>query len=615
MSATQTVTTHAGSTRANWLMLLFLTLMLEAPDLWAGVRATLDRNSLHEGDTVVLTIEADGRHQGGQPDLSVLGVDFDILGTRSSQQVQIVNGKRSDKTQWHVELEPKRTGTLVVPAIKVGNTATQPLTIEVVRQPEHVAGDARSELFVEVEVEPAGLTPYVQQQILYTVRLYTRLPLTGGTLADPRPEQAIVERLGKDIQYQTTLDGQRYQVIERHYAIFPEQSGPLTIPPVSFTGRVATRAARSNPATHMGSMLEQFFGGNPFDDSFFSGSSLGNPGKRVRTRGQPVTLDVKPRPASYTGSHWLPGEQLELRDSWVENSPEFRVGEPVTRTITIEARGLAASQLPEIKIPEIAGMRVYPEQPVSESRTDGTRVYGHSEQSIAFVPSRAGRSHLPEIRLTWWDVKTGREAHAVLPAWEVNVLPATGENPATPAAPRPVAEQTVHRDAIPPTTQDWTARLQSSRGWLAGIAGLILLGLLVVWRRLRGNKEDHGSATIVKPAAVAVLPDSGEARRTLQSACKMNDPQAAARALLDWAVTEWPGDVPRNLGAIAKRLGSGGEAIRALDQQLYAPAAMPWDGEAFWNILKQGLQHKTDAHSSAEGGLAPLYPEWKKLGV
>jgi hypothetical protein len=150
---------------------------------------------------------------------------------------------------------------------------------------------------------------------------------------------------------------------------------------------------------------------------------------------------------------------------------------------------------------------------------------------------------------------------------------------------------------------------------LAGIAGLILLGLIAAWRRLRGNKEDNGSATVVKPAAIAVLPDSGEARRTLQDACKMNDPQAAARALLDWAVTEWPGDAPRNLGAIAKRLGSGGEAIRALDQQLYAPAAMPWDGDAFWNIFRQGLQHKTEVKSSAEGGLAPLYPEWKKLGV
>ena len=75
-----------------FLVLITLTLML-----WASVRASLDRNSIHDGDTVTLTIEADGKDMGVEPDLSVLEKDFAVLGTSSSRRLQFINGKRSDQ--------------------------------------------------------------------------------------------------------------------------------------------------------------------------------------------------------------------------------------------------------------------------------------------------------------------------------------------------------------------------------------------------------------------------------------------------------------------------------------------------------------------------------------
>ena len=66
---------------------LFLVLIMLTPTLWASVRASLDHSSIYDGDTVTLTIEADGKDMGVEPDLSVLEKDFSILGTSSSRRL------------------------------------------------------------------------------------------------------------------------------------------------------------------------------------------------------------------------------------------------------------------------------------------------------------------------------------------------------------------------------------------------------------------------------------------------------------------------------------------------------------------------------------------------
>ena len=605
------------------MLVLSVLLAMFSTSVWAGVSATLDRTAIAEGDTVTLTIVAEGQQsQGAQPDLSPLRKDFTILGTSTSQQMQIINGRMSSSASLRVELEPKHGGRIEIPALKVGGETTAPLTLTIADQPAATASQPGSPLYLETEVEPGNTPTFVQQQIQYTTRLYYSLPLVEGTLGDPQPEHAVVERLGEDKHYQTTVNGQRYQVIERNYAIFPEQSGTFTIPPVSFTGRMATGGATRRPFGRMDSMIEQFFGRDPFgNDSFFT-MPFGDPGKRVHARGEAVTVEVKPHPASYSAATWLPGEDLVLHDSWAAQPPEFRVGEPVTRVISIDAKGLAASHLPEVPMPAIAGMRVYPEQPVRESRTDGAVVYGHSEQSFAFVPQQAGRITLPEIRLNWWDLKAGKERVAVLPSWNVEVLPgAGGVQGASVPLPAAVSKPQAQPVAVPPASaapaqpKAITALLRLWP-WIAGGFALLAIGALFVWRRSRRSPPAVAAPLPVKPDTRAATPaaDSGGALRALRQACDDNDARAAARALLEWAAAEWPDNPPRNLGAVASRLKhDAGAEVRRLDQSLYAPGGVVWEGKAlgdafrFTAAVKQSTKPK-----AAAGGLAPLYPEWGK---
>jgi len=594
------------------LAVILLVLLATSQSVWAEVRATLNRSTIQDGDTVTLVIEATGKDPGGQPDLAVLEQDFEILGTSTSQQIQFINGKRSGKREWQIELAPLHGGVLTVPAVTVGSARTSPLTLTVSDQPPPGgAAAAGAPVFLKAFVEPENGDSHVQQQLNFTLQLYFREPIMNGSFDGPDIDRALVERLGEDARYTTRINGVEYQVVERRYAIFPEESGELVIPEVVFNGYL-----RSGSGRHMG-----FPGINSMLDEFMSGTPFGDTGKRIRVRSEPQTVQVKPRPSDYSGNHWLPAAALELQDSWTNDPPEFHVGEPVTRTLTLEARGLEGSQLPALNFPDVAGVRIYPEQPVHENRTDGKWVYGSSSQSLAYVPATSGKLSLPEIRVDWWDTGTQQQRTVVLPAWEINVLPGAASPSSAPAT-APVAPPAAERPgtAAPaaseaPSESGWRDALQHLWPWLGGLALLIavVLGLLRLAARSR-RRADAPVAVAVTESAPATV--NRQQRQTaladLQQACSGNDPQTAARALLQLAEMEWQADPPRNLEALARRLPAGAGQLRALERVLYGAGSAAWQGEELWKLFRNGLPAGQPDSIAADQGLAPLYPDWDR---
>lgn len=628
MSNTQTAQTlvqAAGGSRLI-VVLVALALLVATPALRADVHASLDRDTIYTGDTVTLSIETDGTDQGREPELAPLHKDFDVLGTSSNQQIQIINGQRSDMHQWLVELAPRHTGTLTVPALKVGDSRTATLTLKVSEQPAVSGGRAGQPVFIESEIKPAATDTYVQQQILYTTRLYYRVPLIEGDFSDPALDNAAVERLGEDHQYQTTRDGQHYQVLERRYAIFPEHSGKLTIPPSVFTGRMVSASGQRSPFDRMDAMMERMLGKNPFKDSFFAGTPFADPGKRVRRRGNPLSLDIEPRPASYHGDNWLPTPKLVLHDSWADSPPEFRTGEPVTRTITIEAKGLEASQLPDIHIPHTDGLRVYPEKPVQTNRTDGDWVYGRSEQTFAFMATAPGKLDLPKIQVDWWDTgkQTGRTA--VLPQWEV-VAQAGGDASGT-ATQTPPARPGNSPSATPaPARSAPASSADSGAGhgpavrtpanlWLVvgGLALLAAVFTVLLARKARRRASAAAEVATAKTGATqAASVATNAARERLHRACTENNPQAAAGALLELAKTTWRQHPPRSLGDLAARLDRSDTLVRELEAVLYAPGGHAWTGQPLWQAFSDGFPRQPRAaagKTTPVGGAPSLYPDW-----
>ncbi len=594
-------------------------LLLAAKLSLASVEATLDRSKVYEGESFTLTITSDAQ-QRSRPNLSPLEKDFYILGSGSSQQVQVINGAMTARTSWNIELQAKGTGQFHIPSLRVGKELTNPIQINVSVPPEVSAANDGQPVFIEVETSSPDNTVYLQQQVLYTVRLVFKRPMLDGKLSSPAPDNALIEQLGEDNQYNVKRGGESYSVIERRYAIFPEKSGQLTIPPIRFSGRLTTTPAnKRRPGSvtpGFDQRMKRFFGPDPFGGTGFE--SFFDRGEPVTLQSKSIDLNVLPRPSSYTASHWLPAASLELEDSWAEQPPEFRVGEPVSRTISIKAKGLVATLLPKLEPGDIDGVSIYPEQPIAETRTDGTWVYGQSDQSISYLPSKAGALVIPELKLAWWDTEAGVERKAVLPKWTIDVLPGRvlHEESAVDAEGRIVVDEqpqsaSIEEKESTDTLQEitWNRYVQKYWQWLlAALLATIMLSFYL-WRRNHTGKifSEDENAYPRHQKKTAHTESQRELKQRLLKACSENDARLTADILLQMAAVAKPENPPKTLPALAAIVESGSTEIYSLDRFLYASEDGQWDGKSFCQFFNEGLVFK-DSSKEAHESLSPLYP-------
>ena len=71
----------------------------------------------------------------------------------------------------------------------------------------------------------------MQSQLIYTVRLFFTESIRGTFPEQPILDDAVVKVLKAENRYNTFIDNRRYYVQESQYAIFPQTSGELVLPP------------------------------------------------------------------------------------------------------------------------------------------------------------------------------------------------------------------------------------------------------------------------------------------------------------------------------------------------------------------------------------------------
>ncbi len=507
----------------------------------ADVSAQLDRSSVVEGETVTLVLQTEDPQQSLETELDVLSRDFYIINKRSETQMSIVNGRQTAVVRELVTLEPKRSGRLTIPPLSFrGGSVTQAMTLMVKPAPELAPGELPP-VFIEVEVEPREGPYYVHAQLSLKVRIFYQQNLTEAAINPPAPDQASV-RLLDEVPYQADRNGERYRVLERRYAVFPERSGDLVIPPLHLTGRLIERPA----------------------DRLWQPSVSG---RRVRIESDPVTLEISPRPPEFSGDSWLPARRVDLAQQ-ITDGESVTVGEPVTRTVILDAVGLDEHMLEEPVWPDLADARIYPDQPQGVSRDDGTWVLGHREYRYAVVPEQPGELVLPEVRLAWWDTVANRERVAVLPEHRVTVMPS--------AVPSPPAATP---DATPVTAagKPVVSATGSVRAWQFLSLALGVLWLLTLALLLRRRPTAS--------SAPALASERDEREKTLllafRRACADGDARSAYDALGRWVRRHGPAAAGGSLMMLARVVDDAGlaEALRGLDAAAFGAAAgEPWEG-------------------------------------
>jgi hypothetical protein len=422
-----------------------------------------------------------------------------------------------------------------------------------------------------------------------------------------------------------------YNVIERTYAISPEKSGTLHIPPVIFNGSQVMQQSAQGQGQTQGQdgadagddIFVRMLRNTPFanDPLLRHGLAAGTPfaeeTQPVLAQSKENVLDVKPRPTAARGD-WLPAEAITLHDSWQDNPPRLKAGEPATRTITVDAKGLSASQIPSLSLAQPTNARLYPEAADNQSRTDGKTIIGISTQKLTYLPNAQGTLDVPPVDLAWWDVRADAPRRASVPALSLSVAPGVAGARSGPALPgsegQPSSTFAPSANAAQPalgnTGATWWRQLLDHRAGLAAAAAVSLAALLMLLgfinRRSRRRLADNvdGPKSTLAPA-----PRKSASLHALQRACLANDRHAAASSLHDLAQTQWPDDPPLGLGELASRLEEGADEVRGLDRCLYSAAkTSSWQGAALSQVTRRGLRPRRSGASLHDDGLTALYP-------
>ncbi|MET0719171.1 MAG: BatD family protein [Pseudoxanthomonas sp.] len=412
----------------------------------AATRAWLDRNQIALGESVTLNIETD--QAAVVPDFSPLRADFDLTGQSSSRQMQMSNGAVTSKTTFVIDLAPRRAGTLAIPALSVGSQRSLPLALVVgASAPATPRGNASA--FLQTEVDDPS--PYVQQSVGVTLRLFYGVPLTSGQLDLETPEGASMQRIGDDVQSSREVDGRRYNVVERRFLLVPERSGKLVIPAPRFAGR------------GVGGWMDDLLGGNS---------------REMRANGAPRTLEVRAQPAS-APQPWLPLRDLRLR--YVGAPQSLRAGEAATLVVEVVAQGATQAQMPELPTPSVAGAQVFAEPPQYDETFNGGTPQVKLTRRYSLVPNGAGTLSVPGLKMAWWDVRAGAAKTAGLPDLTLKVAPGVGgfagstlPATATPAGNAIAVPDAADRMRVPANVWVWLA---------VAFAGLWLITLIWALQR------------------------------------------------------------------------------------------------------------------------------------
>ncbi len=276
-----------SSTARNIMLML---LLIGSTLAEAEIKASVDRQEMYLGESLTLTIAAD-KNTNSQPDFTLLDAVFHVGQTGKSSSTQITNGELSTQTTWQVLLVPKSLGSHIIPPLEVDGESSQTIKIQVTK-PDPDA-QANGDIFIEIEADKTSA--FVQEEISLTVRLLYAINLKNGALTEPTADGVIVQQINKGSNYTTQRNGKTYQVLERKYAIFVENSGKMTLNPLVFEGEVTDNSRQS-------------FG-------------MFQRGRPVRQVSEMLELEIKQIPQAFVSQAWIPAKQVTLQQSWSQNKP------------------------------------------------------------------------------------------------------------------------------------------------------------------------------------------------------------------------------------------------------------------------------------------------------
>jgi len=253
------------------------------------------------------------------------------------------------------------------------------------QQPEPLAR-GRVELIAELPKDG----PYVGEPFVLRIRSYVHGNVARDQIIQPNLTNFNWQQFGIDLASDAVVDGVRTPVLERTLLITPVLAGTSTIPPFV---RHLTMINADNQRSETDMVSE------PLVVTVRSHDGLGSP-----------------------GAWWLPAKSVKIIDSWDPAPDHIPFGETALRTVTFEAVGTTADQLPPAPLLHTAGIIAFAgpterQTIVTDAGPLARAVYHWRVRPISMTPST-----VPELRIPWFDITKRQMREATAPEREVAFL-------------------------------------------------------------------------------------------------------------------------------------------------------------------------------------------------
>ena len=347
-----------------------------------SVKLKLDQREAGLMDSIRMTISLSGtRKSSVNPVINGLEA-FTVSKGGTSSRMEIINGKINSGVDYTYFLQPQKPGTFTIGPAKVtakgkifrSNTET----LRVIK-PERSTGEGRGAIFLTASL--SSPKAYVEEQIIYSLKLYRLLKVSDLSLVLPKIEHLAFKQLGNPIEYQSVYNGQSYQVLEVRHVLNVSREGVYAIDPATMNMTVFQPRHRSSP--------------NFFNDSLFSFSA----GKPISLKSDPLELTVLPfpqkgRPDNFSGL--IGNFQMDYQLS----PSEIKAGESATLTVFLKGRG-NVNRIPNLKMPALNRIKVYADEPVLEVKPDYEGFTATKTMKWALVPEEKGKYRIPSLSSIW----------------------------------------------------------------------------------------------------------------------------------------------------------------------------------------------------------------------
>lgn len=465
---------------------------------------------------VVNTTDVKGFRMGNTPDA------FEVLmgpSTSTQQSFSMINGKTSHTSSvtYTYVLLARKTGTFVIPAahatVAGSNATSQALKITVTANPNPNAGQGNrpqqqqrsparvnragtqitgNDLFIKVSANKSHV--HEQEPILLTYKVYTQVELTQlqGKMPDLNGFHTQEIPLPQQKRFHVeNVNGRPYNCVTwSQYVMFPQMSGKLEIPSITFKGIVVQEDPNVDP-------FEAFFNG---------GSGYVEVNKEIKAPSVSIQVDPLPqKPANFSGGVGVFSVETSL------DKNQVGAGDPVNLHFVVKGVGnMKLIKEPVLDLPKV--FEKYDAKVTDKTSLTSDGVSGSMLYDILLVPRSEGEYTIPAISFVYFDTRTS--SYKTLTTEPMTLKVTKGKGVGSAADYSQQSDKDIHNFMIGGNeAEDPQNTFFGSTAYLAlnGIVLAIFLVLLIIFRRrameladitaYRGKKANKVATKRLKKAA------------------------------------------------------------------------------------------------------------------